>query len=175
MGSIQLSWPRVGANLAVMKPGYVLTLISLILSGCGPLSIYYREGVSVSRMQSETTACQVKALRDAPVATQVRQSPPIYFPGRTVCNSAGQCYTTPGWWEPGNVYTVDPNAGLRGRVEQQCMADKGYAPVQLPTCSQNVAAQVQPVKSAKLPALGPKSCVVKFEDGSIQVVTPVSG
>ncbi|WP_245706299.1 hypothetical protein [Ruegeria marina] len=126
-------------------------------------------------MQSDTTDCQVKALRDAPVATEIRQRPPIYFPGRTVCNAAGQCYTTPGWWEPGNVYSVDPNAGLRSRVEQQCMAQKGYSPVQLPSCSQNVAAQVQPVRGAKLPPLGPKSCVVRFEDGSIQVVTPAAG
>lgn len=145
---------------------------TVILTGCGPLSIYYREGVSVTRQQSDTLDCEVKALRDAPVANQVRQSPPIFYPGRTVCNAAGQCYTTPGSWAPGSVYTVDVNSGLRARVEQQCMAAKGYAPVELPRCSEAVAAQVQPARGAKLPALGPTSCVVTYQDGSFQVVTP---
>ncbi|HCE69879.1 hypothetical protein KQ247_19325 [Ruegeria pomeroyi] len=145
---------------------------TVILTGCGPLSIYYREGVSVTRQQSDTLDCEVKALRDAPVANKVQQSPPIFYPGRTVCNAAGQCYTTPGSWAPGSVYTVDVNSGLRARVEQQCMAAKGYAPVELPRCREAVAAQVQPVRGAKLPALGPTSCVVTYQDGSFQVVTP---
>ncbi|MFC3616309.1 hypothetical protein ACFORG_21410 [Lutimaribacter marinistellae] len=155
-----------------MKAKLFLSLGLLALGACAPMSIYYREGVSVSRLQTETTDCQVRALRDAPVANEVRQGPPIYYPGRTVCNSAGQCWQQPGWWVPGNVYTVDANQGLRNRVETQCMAEKGYAPVSLPQCSQAVRDQVALSRNAKMPALGESSCIVRFQDGSVQVVTP---
>ncbi|WP_299660754.1 hypothetical protein [uncultured Ruegeria sp.] len=149
------------------------TLICLlILSACGPLSLYYREGESVSRMQNETTNCQVQALKDAPVANQVRQSPPVYWPGRTYCDGRGRCYRNPGWWEPGRVYTVDVNQGLRNNVEAQCMAQKGYRPVSLPPCKQGVKSRVPPTRTTTLPPLSSASCFVKFDDGSFQIITP---
>ncbi len=149
------------------------TLICLlILSACGPLSLYYREGESVSRMQNETTNCQVQALKDAPVANQVRQSPPVYWPGRTYCDGRGRCYRNPGWWEPGRVYTVDVNQGLRNKVEAQCMAQKGYRPVSLPPCKQGVKSRVPPIRTTTLPPLSSASCFVKFDDGSFQIITP---
>lgn len=144
----------------------------LTLSSCGPLSLYYREGESVSRMQTETTACQVQALKDAPVANQVRQSPPVYWPGRTYCDGRGRCYRNPGWWEPGRIYTVDVNQGLRNKVEAQCMAAKGYRPISLPPCKQAVKSRVTPTRTTTLPPLSTESCFVKFDDGSFQIVTP---
>ncbi|MDA7963841.1 hypothetical protein [Ruegeria sp.] len=144
----------------------------MILSSCGPLSLYYREGESVSRLQSETTACQVAALKDAPVANEIRQSPPTYWPGRTYCDGHGRCHRTPGWWQPGNVYTVDVNKGLRNTVEAQCMAAKGYQPVSLPPCKSGVKSAVTLRPTTVLPPLNPSSCFVKFDDGSFQIVTP---
>ncbi len=144
----------------------------LTLSACGPLSLYYREGESVARMQTETTNCQVQALKDAPVANQVRQSPPVYWPGRTYCDGRGRCYRNPGWWEPGRIYTVDVNQGLRNKVEAQCMAQKGYRPVSLPPCKQGVKSRVAPARTTTLPPLSTESCFVKFEDGSFQIITP---
>ena len=144
----------------------------MILSSCGPLSLYYREGESVSRMQAETTACQVEALKDAPVANEIRQRPPVYWPGRTYCDGHGRCYRTPGWWEPGSVYTVDVNKGLRNTVEAQCMAAKGYQPVSLPPCKSGVKSAVTPRPTTVLPPLNPSSCFVKFDDGSFQIITP---
>ncbi|KUJ86086.1 hypothetical protein AVO45_03740 [Ruegeria marisrubri] len=156
-----------------MKTVLRFGLFVSVLTGCSsPLSLYYREGVPVSRLQAETTDCQVKALKDAPVANQVRQTAPIYYPGRTRCDSAGRCYTTPGWWEPGRVYSVDVNQGLRNQVEAQCMAAKGYRPVSLPACKQDVKSQVPPRRTTTLPPLSPNSCFVKYDDGSFQIVTP---
>lgn len=155
-----------------MKTALRMSALAFCLSACAPLSIYYREGESVSRMQTETTQCQVKALKDAPVATQIRQSPPIYYPPRTYCHGPGQCYTRPGWWEPGRVYSVDANAGLRKRVEAQCMAQKGFRPVSLPPCRQNVKSQVTAQRTTRLPALAGNSCFAKFDDGSFQIITP---
>lgn len=155
-----------------MKILFRMIVLSLPLAACSELSIYYKEGASVSRMQTDTTDCQVAALKDAPVANQVRQSAPIYFPGRTICNSAGQCYQTPGYWEPGRIYTVDVNAGLRGQVEAQCMARRGYSPVTLQPCKQNVKSQVPQQRTTKLPQLTSGSCFVGFEDGSFQIISP---
>lgn len=134
--------------------------------------MYYREGETVARMQQETTECQVQALKDAPVANQVRQSPPVYWPGRTYCDGRGHCYRTGGWWEPGRVYTVDVNEGLRNRVEAQCMARKGFRPVSLPPCKQAQKSSVPATRTTKLPPLGSNSCFVKFDDGSFQIITP---
>lgn len=155
-----------------MKTVLRLLIPILVLSSCGPLSLYYREGESVSRMQTETTKCQVQALKDVPVANQVRQSPPTYWPGRTYCDGRGRCYRNPGWWEPGRVYTVDVNKGLRNTVEAQCMAAKGYRPVSLPPCKQGVKSRVPAVRTTQLPPLSTESCFVKFDDGSFQIITP---
>ncbi|WP_170325128.1 hypothetical protein [Ruegeria arenilitoris] len=156
-----------------MKSILRLLIPMIALSGCsGPLPLYYREGESVSRMQSETTQCQVLALEDVPVANQVRQSPPTYWPGRTYCDGRGRCHRTSGWWQPGNVYTVDVNQGLRNQVEAQCMAQKGFRPVSLPPCRQNVKSRVQAAPTTTLPPLSTESCYVKFDNGSFQIITP---
>ncbi len=155
-----------------MKTVFRLLFTTMLLSSCGPLSMYYREGESVSKAQTETTQCQVKALNDAPVANQVRQGPPIYWPGRTYCDGVGRCYRTGGWWEPGRIYTVDVNEGLRANVEAQCMAAKGYRPISLPPCKQNVKSQVQPSRTTTFPQVTANSCFVKFDDGTFQIITP---
>lgn len=145
----------------------------LTLAACGPLSLYYRPGVSVSRMQSDQTNCQVSALSKAPVANQIRQRPPIYMPGRQVCNASG-CYTSPGYWVNGGVYTVDVNLDLRARVEDQCMAGKGYQPISVPLCSGAVKAAVTPAQTQTLPTLTERACAIRYDDGRWQIVNPVS-
>lgn len=145
-------------------------LVPVVLSGCVPLSIYYREGVSVTRAERDTLACEVKALKDAPVANQIRVTPPRWVPGRRSCNSAGQCTVYPGYYLPGRTYTVDANAGLRKRVEVQCMATKGYAPVDIPACPDRIVRAAPPGVTATLPALTPQSCVIKNTNGTYQIV-----
>ena len=116
---------------------------------------------------------EVKALRDAPVANQIRQNPPVYYPGRTVCDAGGRCVQLPGRWVPGGFYTVDVNAGLRQRVETLCMAGKGYEPVELPRCSPAVR-EAAPVRATlRLPPLTSSACVIRYDDRSWQIVNPV--
>ncbi|WP_425046315.1 hypothetical protein [Primorskyibacter sp. S87] len=149
-----------------------LPLVLLLGACAGPLDLFYRPGVSVTRMQTDHTNCEVKALKDAPVANQVRQRAPIYYPGYPVCDGYGNCWYRPGYWVDGGIYTVDVNKDLRNRVLGQCMAQKGYQPVSLPQCSQGVRAQVAPQRTTKLPNLSESSCYVKNSDGSYQIVTP---
>lgn len=96
-----------------MKTRLATLILTLALPACAPLTLYYKAGTPVATVQRDTTACQVVALRDAPVANQVRRTPPRYVPPRRVCNASGACSTTGGYYLPGDVYTVDVNAPLR--------------------------------------------------------------
>lgn len=144
-------------------------LFCLITTGCFPVSAYYAEGVSVAKRDRDELDCDVAALRDAPVANQTRQSAPIYVPQRT-CDRHGRCHGG-GYWVPGDVYTVDVNASLRKRVKAQCMADRGYRPVEIPICPAGVANAAGPGKTTVLPPLGPQSCAIRNDDGSLLIVT----
>ena len=149
----------------------ILFLVPCLLSGCIPLSIYYREGASLDLVERDTLRCEVQALEKAPVANQIRRDPPTYVPGRKVCKENGVCYVTAGHFIPGEVYSVDVNADLRRRVERQCMADKGYAPTDIPACS-NAVAQSAPARvTTTLPRLTAKSCFIRYNSDQIQIVT----
>ncbi|MBK0327063.1 hypothetical protein I5535_07130 [Rhodobacteraceae bacterium F11138] len=146
-----------------MRVVFQIVMAGLLVGACGPLSIYYRPGVEVSRLESDTTRCQVIALRDAPVANQIRQSPPMYMP---YYGYGG------GYWAGGGIYSVDVNAELRARVLNMCMAEKGYQPVNVPRCSDAVARQVPFDPTQTLPSLSRNSCAIPYRDGTWQIVTP---
>jgi hypothetical protein len=143
---------------------------ALLLAGCAPVQTYYKVGASQNQLARQTTTCQVKALRDVPPSTQVRRIPPEYVPPYRSCDEAGNCTMRGGYWIPGETVTFDPNDGLRKRVEVQCMAARGYAPVSIPACPDAVAAAAPPGPSAKLPQLGPKACAIRLPGGGIRVV-----
>lgn len=145
-------------------------LFCFFLIGCLPVSTYYAEGVSVAKRDRDDLECDVAALRDAPVANQTRQSAPIYVPSRS-CDRRGRCYRRGGYWVPGDIYTVDVNAGLRNRIKAQCMADRGYRPVEIPACPLAVANAAPAGATTVLPRLGPQSCAIRNDDGSLLIVT----
>lgn len=142
----------------------------MLLTACQPLSIYYREGASVAKAEDDRLNCQVSALKDAPVATQIRREPGVYVPGRRICNAAGACTVTPGYWTPGRTYTVDANAPLRSQLMNRCMAQKGYEPVSIPACPQSVADAAPNTKTTRMPALTGSSCAIRNPDGSYLIV-----
>ena len=118
---------------------------------CAPLSTYYKPGVSTARLEQDQTACEVSSLRDAPVATQIRQRPPVFIPGERICDAAGSCIERPGYWVSGGIYTVDVNEGLRARLMDICMAKKGYQPVTIPRCDPAVEKAATPGVTTVLP------------------------
>ncbi|MEX0310096.1 MAG: hypothetical protein AB3N17_07580, partial [Tateyamaria sp.] len=152
----------------VMRAVFSLSLVCL-LAGCLPLSTFYAEGVSFAQLDRDNTNCDVRALRDAPVANQVRQGPPRYV-SRRYCDAEGKCYTRGGFWVPGDIYTVDVNAGLRQRVKAQCMGDLGYRAVEIPACSAAVQRAAPPGQTTILPRLSENTCVIRNDNGSIQIV-----
>jgi hypothetical protein len=142
----------------------------LIAAACAPLETYYRPGATVAAVNRDTTGCQVRALREVPVATQIRRLPPEYIPGRRLCKADGTCRVLPGRYIPGEIVTFDPNSPLRRRVETQCMADLGYAPVRIPACPDSIARAAPAGVTTLLPRLGERSCVIRNRDGSFQIV-----
>jgi hypothetical protein len=155
-----------------MKVIYVLSLCAVV-AGCAPLSIYYREGAAVTRMQSDLTNCEVSAVQSVPESRQLRRGPARYIPGPRYCDGYGNCRYGPGYYIPGEVYTVDANVGLRSRVTDQCMTGKGYTEVTLPQCSAAVAQSVPPGVTRALPKLTSTSCVIRNSGGSWQIVSQV--
>ncbi|WP_390914585.1 hypothetical protein [Pseudosulfitobacter sp. SM2401] len=152
-----------------MKIRICFLVLPLVVSACLPLTTYYRAGVSPARLQSDITSCEVRALRDAPVRLQTQVSPPVWVAPRQICNAANVCTTQPGYYRPGHVYQVDVNKALRGRVETQCMSDKGYAPAKIQPCK-NGAATVPASGAAKLPTLTDRSCFLRNSDGTLRVL-----
>ena len=138
---------------------------------CAPLSTYYKPGVSTARLEQDQTACEVSSLRDAPVATQIRQRPPVFIPGERICDAAGSCIERPGYWVSGGIYTVDVNEGLRARLMDICMAKKGYQPVSIPRCEGAVAQSAPAGRTTVLPRLDTNSCAILNRDGTWQIVT----
>ena len=89
--------------------------------------------------------CEVEAAQQVPVNNQTSTTPvfttPTYttpvscytgYGGYTTC-SGGQ--TMGGQTYGGNVVTSDANLGLRQRLQDQCMADRGYTLRNLKPCS----------------------------------------
>ncbi|KIN60973.1 hypothetical protein Z945_1956 [Sulfitobacter noctilucae] len=152
-----------------MKHFSLLALITL--TACAPLETYYKPGASVAAVNRDTTACAVQALEDVPQVMQIIRKPPRFIPGRRVCDADGNCKQKPGYYIDGGVESYDPNVALRQRVERQCMADKGYAPVSIPPCPDRVAKAAPLAATTRLPQLNEGSCVIRNGDGSFQIVT----
>lgn len=145
----------------------ILAGLALLLgtAACGPVPVYYRQGAEVSRLQSDELGCQTQALKDAPVANEIRQRPPVFYPGRKVCHG-GNCYYHPGYWADGGIYTVDVNKPLRRRLERSCMAAKGYQQIALKRCTQlHSAAAAGP----RLAPLTEAACAQRNRDGSVLI------
>ncbi len=153
------------------KPIFLLSLLSVTVAACGPIPVYYREGASVARLEEDGLSCKVAALKDAPVENQIRQHPPQYFPGERICTD-GRCWTRPGYWIDGQIYTVDVNLGLRRQLEQSCMEKKGYRQVSLKRCSMDEASSRLASQSNRLPPLSEQTCVWKSPDNTLRILAP---
>lgn len=149
---------------------FSLVLCGAALLACAPLETYYKPGASLTDLNRDTTACEVAALRDVPVSFQIRRKPPVFVPGNRSCDAEGNCTGHHGYYIDGGVESYDPNVALRGRVELQCMADKGYAPVSIPPCPDRIAKATPAAATTRLPALTENSCVIRNKSGSFQIV-----
>lgn len=166
-------FPFRGGQNGEMRTSLISAFVATtVLSACFPLAIYYKPGVGVATMQRDQTNCEVGAVNKVPVNTQIRREPARYIPGQRRCDAAGNCNMSRGYYIPGEVYTVDVNKGLRKRAAMQCMADRGYAPVDIPPCSDAIARSTPAAATRILPRLGPNACVIRNKGGTWQIVNP---
>lgn len=144
-----------------------LALCGALLSGCN-YTLYHQAGKTIEDRERDLVRCDVRALKQAPVATEIRYTAPVQRE-RKICidqKKKETCVTEHYWTKP-EPYTVDVNQELRSRVKEQCMHDKGYHEVSLPRCERGQAVAL----SARMPGLGPQSCVIRTQSGALQVAT----
>ncbi len=146
-------------------------VFSTILVGCTPLSLFYKEGAPVQRMNSDLADCKLRALRDVPVDQDTRYIPGQEAP-RVICDAAGVCQTIWVQITPDTIETYDANEEVRKEYVGACMAKSGYAPVRLPAC-QDAVVKATTLKATKvLPPLSANSCAIRLKTGQYQIVTP---
>lgn len=151
------------APMAYLKSASFLYVLGLVLAGCAPVPVYYKDRTTFAVLEQDLTACEIQALREAPVANEIRQDAPVYYPGRRVCRD-GRCYHTSGYWREGRIYTVDVNASLRKRAETSCMVQKNYSVVEAQRCPLGT---VRPPKGALHTLLPPtpENCAISVKNG----------
>lgn len=146
-------------------------IATVLLTGCGPMGLYYKPGVSMNAIERDEVACTLKAEREVPVRNVSRVIPGEWVPGRKVCPRKGKCHVTPGYMTPSRVVTEDANLGLRNRVAALCMQDRGYSRINLPPCPREVAQSVPSAVTTEMPKrLSPRACVIRHGGGAFQVV-----
>ncbi len=124
----------------------------------------------MAKMENDLLDCKVAALADAPVSTQLRRGPPRYVPGYRHCDGKGRCYRSGGYFYPGDVYSVDVNAGLRRDLLNRCMAARGFSPVELPRCRTGTAPALSTDLTDAMPPLSPNSCLFEGEGGQNRII-----
>ena len=131
-----------------LKTAIFAATSALVLYACGPVSFYHKPGVEVARMQRDQTECQVRALKDAPVANQVQRGAPVYYPGRRICN-AGSCYTQARFIR--SIPTKTCATGLRRNVwpiaamrRSACRAAKAAPPIRCRSGSRQLCPRSRP-------------------------------
>lgn len=115
------------------RTAHIMFALAAVLAGCGPVTVYHKPDASFAQLDRDLLSCQASALKQAPVANEIRQSPSYYRPGRRVCHD-GNCYHTRGYWVRGEIYTVDVNRPLRLKLQRSCMIDNGYSEVEAQRC-----------------------------------------
>ena len=172
---------RVNCFVRLPKPRYhrgmtrscllLFTLALSVLSACAPPPLWYRSGISPTRLSQDLTACRVAALKTVPTEIRSRYIPAEYI-SQPVCTPSGHCYWRRVLVRPAQYERYDVNAPLREDVVQACMADKGYTQVRLPACQSEGGQKITVNTAAPLPPLTDQSCAVRLKSGEWRIVTP---
>ncbi|MGB8815571.1 MAG: hypothetical protein WCC57_20530, partial [Paracoccaceae bacterium] len=128
-------------------------LSGMILTGCVPSEFFVKSGVTFDRYERDSVGCATQASQAVPTNTQV------------------------GWAPYVGLYSVDANAGLRGKNLEICMRDRGYQKVSIPYCT-GVSLKAA-TDAAKLPqdrnksmTITKASCYVLGAAGTPSLYTP---
>lgn len=155
-----------------MRYSTILAPVLLALAGCGPMSLYYKEGVSVQAARDAETICKIGAVRDVPVRNVTRTIPGRFVPPRKTCDPDGHCQKRGGYYFPPEFITVDVNEELRKEAVNLCMRQQGYEFMRLPACKPNIVHTKTSGATRHFPKLTPQACVIRNKGGTWQIVSP---
>lgn len=101
-------------------------------------AVYWKDEVSADQRRADHTSCEVAALQAAPRALSSTPNPTYRVPDNVQCTQVGNytnCYNYGGQVIGGGTTTTDYNQDLRDRVQDQCMASRGYSLRQFRSCT----------------------------------------
>ncbi len=145
-----------------------------LLAGCLPTTLYYRAGQDVNDARRDEIACKRIALDQAPVEIEQEIIPGDITRDPPICDAAGNCRPGRAHRSPPRIIRTDVNKELRGLIERQCMADRGYQRVTLPACSDSVVKSVTPAVTRVMPPITGKACIIRRGSENYQIV-PIAG
>jgi len=148
-----------------------LLIALLALAACSPPALYHKPGATVAQLDRDESACQLSALRQVPERIRTRYTPPEYRM-EPICFANGVCTWRRVQVRSAQYERYDANEGLRARVARQCMADLGYARIELPACDGAVAGNVTIRSNKPLPPLDDTSCALRTKAGNWRIHTP---
>lgn len=146
-----------------MKARILGTSALLLLVGAcataGPAKMVYKAGSVRSERQLAVDECRIASFQQIPqnIATQV--NPGYSNPGSISCNTIGgytNCNRVGAINIPATAVNYDVNGELRARYIDRCLAEKGFAVVEMPICGPN---QPGPDQNLPQPDLAQIPCV----------------
>ncbi|WP_299926921.1 hypothetical protein [uncultured Pelagimonas sp.] len=145
-------------------------LLAVLLTGCSA-QVQYKAGGTPAQRNADSASCNRSATAAYPANIVTRRTPRYYRPGYRHCHN-GKCRSTGGYWEGGDVYSVDVNKSSRARAYSACMSSTGYQSVELPFCTGETRQKVASSTQSRYPQLTQGSCIVKMQDGTVKVYSP---
>lgn len=163
----------------------MLSLCLSVLGGCIASSnseyMYRSTPVTKSKKAKDLLDCELKAVKAVPTNKQVGTTPAYVTPTYTTpvtCTTTGlftSCtggQTFGGQVVGGEVFSYDANSGLRARVYNQCLTQKGYVKTSqpIPECRPNQIPKgyVRPNALVYAPVKG--ACVITASNGGGSLV-----
>lgn len=144
----------------------IVAITMLIASGCvmtGPVQVVYKPGSTGEERTSAFTDCEIQALGKVPRAIATGVTPAYTTPSNVQCYGSGayiSCQQYGGQTYGGDIYSYDANQELRDRVTLQCLQQKGYQVISLPTCDSEQSKRAVSAYGRKQPTYDKIECVV---------------
>ena len=123
-----------------MKEKIFVCFWGFMLMACVPetLNYAYNSKKTVAEKDRDSFECELAASRAVPTNTQLGQTSTYTTPAYTTCTGgyygSVNCTTSGGQTYGGDVYSYDANRGLRSEYFGRCLAEKGYAVIEVPVC-----------------------------------------
>lgn len=139
---------------------------TLLLCACvtaGPVQVVYKPGSTGEQRLSALTDCQIEALGRVPRATATGVTPSYSTPSNVQCYGTGayiNCQEYGGQTYGGTVYSYDTNVELRDRATAQCLQQRGYQVVSLPSCNSEQSKRAVSSVGRTQPTVDLIECVV---------------